>query len=128
MTKLKGRATRALRDAGLAGRDQPVWGHHGSTRWLWDEAAVNAAVDYVTGAQGIDLDAASDGPADNGKPGDPNVGLCFHCVHAQVVRSGRGSTFWLCGLSRFELGFARYPQLPVLRCSGYREASPARDE
>ncbi len=123
LTKLKGRATRGLREAGLAGPKQPVWGHHGSTRWLWDGAAVTAAIDYVTGAQGVELDRPARDPGTDARPGDPSVGLCFDCAHAQTVPSARGSTFWLCGLSKFELGFAKYPPLPVLRCSGYKLAN-----
>jgi REP element-mobilizing transposase RayT len=119
LTKLKARATRALRDTGLTGRNQPVWAHHGSTRWLWDETALVAAIDYVNHAQGVELDAvqqALDMPA---QPGDPDVGLCFHCAHAQIVQSGRRSRFWLCELSRLDLPYAKYPRLPVLRCRGF---------
>lgn len=46
-------------------------------------------------------------------------GLCRACVNARVVRSGRGSTFWLCELSRTDPAFPRYPPLPVVRCSGF---------
>jgi len=48
------------------------------------------------------------------------VGLCTACAHARVVVSGRGSTFWLCGLSATDARFPKYPQLPVTRCSGFR--------
>jgi hypothetical protein len=47
------------------------------------------------------------------------VGLCESCSHAETVNNRRGSRFWLCGLSRTEPLFARYPRLPVLRCGGY---------
>jgi hypothetical protein len=33
--------------------------------------------------------------------------------------SGRGSTFWLCGLSATDPRFAKYPRLPVARCAGF---------
>jgi len=33
--------------------------------------------------------------------------------------SARGSVFILCELSRTDPAFPRYPNLPVLRCSGY---------
>ena len=50
------------------------------------------------------------------------VGLCAECHHAQRVASGRGSVFWRCRLSARDAAFARYPRLPVLRCSGYEPA------
>ena len=48
------------------------------------------------------------------------VGLCAACAHARAVVSGRGSTFWLCGLSATDARFPKYPRLPVVRCEGYR--------
>jgi hypothetical protein len=56
---------------------------------------------------------------------DP-IGLCAACRHARVVRSARGSTFYLCQLSAVDVRFARYPHLPIVKCAGY-EAS-ANDE
>jgi REP element-mobilizing transposase RayT len=47
MTRLKARATRALREGGLVPRDQAVWTRHGSTRYLWKTADLRAATDYV---------------------------------------------------------------------------------
>jgi len=52
-------------------------------------------------------------------------GLCADCRHAERVRSSKGSLFLLCGLSRTDPRFAKYPRLPVLACSGYQKASPA---
>lgn len=47
------------------------------------------------------------------------VGLCALCVHARVIRSSKGSEFWLCGRSQQEPErFRKYPPLPVLRCAG----------
>jgi hypothetical protein len=46
-------------------------------------------------------------------------GLCRSCRWMRIVESGRGSRFYLCGRSRFDDRFARYPRLPVLRCVGY---------
>lgn len=46
-------------------------------------------------------------------------GLCRACIHARMIRSGRGSTFWLCELSRIDPAFPRYPRLPVVRCTGF---------
>lgn len=47
------------------------------------------------------------------------VGLCATCLHARTVVSARGSTFWRCALSETDARFAKYPRLPVLRCSGH---------
>jgi hypothetical protein len=47
------------------------------------------------------------------------AGLCESCCHAQTVESRRGSRFWLCGLSRADPRFPKYPRLPVVRCGGY---------
>jgi hypothetical protein len=47
------------------------------------------------------------------------VGLCESCFHAQTIDSRRGSRFWLCGLSRADPRFPKYPRLPVVRCGGY---------
>lgn len=43
--------TRRLREAGLAGAEQDVWGRHGSTIWLWTAEEVQSKVDYVTRLQ-----------------------------------------------------------------------------
>jgi hypothetical protein len=50
---------------------------------------------------------------------DAAVGLCRACAHARAVVSGRGSTFWLCGLSAVDARFPKYPPLPVIRCAGF---------
>lgn len=50
------------------------------------------------------------------------VGLCFDCVNARVIRSDRGSIFYLCGLSATDPTFAKYPRLPVVSCTGYQRA------
>jgi len=49
----------------------------------------------------------------------PDPGLCAACRNARVVRSARGSSFWLCELSRVDPAFPRYPPLPVVRCTGF---------
>jgi hypothetical protein len=59
---------------------------------------------------------------------DATVGLCATCAHARAVVSGRGSTFWLCGLSARDPDFPRYPRLPVLRCVGFTPASGGEEE
>jgi hypothetical protein len=47
------------------------------------------------------------------------VGLCAECRFARIVRSDRGSTFYLCERSLTDPLFPKYPRLPVLTCSGY---------
>jgi len=56
------------------------------------------------------------------------AGLCANCVHVRIIVSGRGSTFLLCQLSSTDSSFARYPRLPVLSCSGYRQAIDSERE
>jgi hypothetical protein len=48
-----------------------------------------------------------------------SVGLCADCAHAQIVRSDRGSVFYLCTLSATDARFPKYPRLPVISCAGY---------
>lgn len=50
-----------------------------------------------------------------------HAGLCGTCEHSRVVESARGSRFWMCQLSETDARFRKYPPLPVLRCSGYRD-------
>jgi hypothetical protein len=49
------------------------------------------------------------------------IGLCAHCRHARLVRSGRGSVFYQCGKAWLDPGFPRYPRLPVVICPGFEE-------
>ena len=58
MTDFKAWCTRRLREAGLLGARQHVWSEHGSTIYLWREAEVDHAVDYVRDGQGPDLPTA----------------------------------------------------------------------
>jgi hypothetical protein len=51
------------------------------------------------------------------------VGLCSDCVHAHRISSDKGSTFLQCRLSFTDPRFKKYPQLPVLSCSGYKKHS-----
>jgi hypothetical protein len=46
-------------------------------------------------------------------------GLCSSCRWTRIVESAKGSRFYLCGRSRFDPRFARYPRIPVLRCTGH---------
>ena len=50
-----------------------------------------------------------------------NVGLCDSCVHQKLISTTRGSVFSMCLLSREDERFPKYPRVPVLQCSGYRE-------
>jgi hypothetical protein len=48
------------------------------------------------------------------------VGLCADCSHGRRIVSARGSSFWLCERAAMEAErFAKYPRLPVVRCSGF---------
>jgi hypothetical protein len=47
------------------------------------------------------------------------IGLCETCVYCRVMRSDRGSTFYLCERSLTDPSFVKYPRLPVLQCVGY---------
>ena len=50
------------------------------------------------------------------------IGLCETCCHRRVVKNTRGSVFHLCGRSRDDPSYPRYPRLPVLSCRGYEQA------
>jgi len=54
------------------------------------------------------------------QPSASDLGLCAVCQHARRVASARGSGFLLCELSKVDARFAKYPQLPVVRCIGYQ--------
>lgn len=47
------------------------------------------------------------------------AGLCDSCRHQRIVRSGRGSEFSMCLLSKTDPRFPKYPRLPVRECDGY---------
>jgi REP element-mobilizing transposase RayT len=51
----KSNATRELREAGLADKEQQVWSRGGSTRYLWKPFHLERAIDYVLYGQGNDL-------------------------------------------------------------------------
>ena len=52
----------------------------------------------------------------------PAAGLCGTCRHARAIANDRGSVFVLCGRSRADARYSRYPPLPVVSCAGF-EAS-----
>ena len=47
------------------------------------------------------------------------AGLCHACRHMDVIRSDRGSVFYLCRLSFSDPSFPRYPPIPVVACAGF---------
>lgn len=51
------------------------------------------------------------------------LGLCADCKFAERITSSKGSAFLLCGLSKIDPRFPKYPRLPVLACSGYQRNS-----
>jgi len=54
----------------------------------------------------------------------PEIGLCAECLNCRTIDSARGSRFYLCELGLAEgSGFRKYPQLPVLSCSGFKSDS-----
>jgi len=55
MDSFKAYATKALRNAGLLAADARAWSRHGSTRYLWTDDHISAAVDYVMNGQGGEL-------------------------------------------------------------------------
>ena len=65
-------------------------------------------------------------PESHSESGLNTVGLCSDCEHARIIRSDRGSIFYLCRLSATDSRFAKYPSLPVLSCPGYQQ-KPADD-
>jgi hypothetical protein len=62
-----------------------------------------------------------------GAPQRPtSAGLCDSCVHQQLVRNTRGSSFSLCRRSREDPDYPRYPRLPVRECRGYERRVTVR--
>ncbi len=47
------------------------------------------------------------------------VGLCKTCRHCKPIKNARESVFYRCRLSETDAAYAKYPRLPVLKCSGY---------
>jgi hypothetical protein len=58
---------------------------------------------------------------------DKLVGLCANCANVEIIRSDRGSVFYLCKLSAHDPRFPKYPRLPVLSCAGYGQRSASYD-
>lgn len=64
LNSLKAYASRALREAGIDPSEIRRWSRHGSTRYLWNPAQIDAAVGYVVSGQGDPLEfyVAPEGP------------------------------------------------------------------
>jgi REP element-mobilizing transposase RayT len=54
--QLKQWGTRTLRELGFAGSDQRVWADHASTKYLFDQSSVDAAVRYTIESQDRNAD------------------------------------------------------------------------
>jgi hypothetical protein len=52
-----------------------------------------------------------------------SVGLCHDCRFKRLIKSDRGSTFYLCARSAFDASYPKYPRLPVLQCAGHEPPS-----
>jgi REP element-mobilizing transposase RayT len=52
LTDFKAYASRALNKAGLDTPDRKRWARHGSTKYIWDNQDVSAAIRYVVDEQG----------------------------------------------------------------------------
>jgi REP element-mobilizing transposase RayT len=53
MGQLKAWSARRLREAGLLAPDEPVWTRGGSTRYIWEDKSIAAAVAYVLEGQNV---------------------------------------------------------------------------
>ncbi len=51
MGEFKSWCTRRLRESGLVSPQQRTWTQHGSTKYLWKESQLQAAIGYVTECQ-----------------------------------------------------------------------------
>ncbi len=57
-------------------------------------------------------------------PDSDSAGLCARCKHVRIIRSDRGSIFYLCRRSATDPAYPQYPRLPVLNCWGYEAQEP----
>jgi hypothetical protein len=58
----------------------------------------------------------------------PQPGLCATCRNARILDTRRQSRFYLCKLWAVNAAFAKYPNIPVLRCEGYTREDPLEGE
>ncbi len=47
--------------------------------------------------------------------------LCVRCQHVRRTENKRGSVFFMCGKSKEDERFAKYPPQPVGMCDGFEE-------
>jgi len=59
-------------------------------------------------------------------PAPPPAGLCNACAHQRLVPNRRGSVFSLCGRSKTDPSFPRYPRIPVMECRGFEARHSTR--
>jgi hypothetical protein len=52
LADFKAYATRAIRSTKPGDQRRRYWTHHGSTRYIWNEVSLKAAIDYVLNQQG----------------------------------------------------------------------------
>ncbi|SDS22215.1 hypothetical protein [Microlunatus soli] len=55
------------------------------------------------------------------------AGLCGSCRFALLNRTRRGTVYLRCGLATEDDRFAKYPRLPVMECSGFRQFEGGTD-
>ena len=48
-------------------------------------------------------------------------GLCETCRWVRVIQTQKGTVYHWCGHSRVDPRFPRYPRLPVMNCTAFRE-------
>ncbi len=48
--------------------------------------------------------------------------LCAECTYLKVIRSDRGSEFWLCQKAKEVAHWPKYPHQPVIRCPHFQKA------
>jgi hypothetical protein len=54
-------------------------------------------------------------------------GICDTCIHAKLIRNTRGSVFLMCGWSKQDPAFPKYPPQPVVRCPAHESPKGPSD-
>lgn len=57
--------------------------------------------------------------ADTRRGPEHTHGLCPTCRHVRIVRSDRGSSFFLCRRAASDPRYRKYPPQPVVTCPGH---------
>ena len=65
--------------------------------------------------------------SEDADPDTNPAGLCARCRLVRIIRSDRGSVFYLCRRSATDPAYAQYPRLPVRVCRGYEEQESDRN-